>query len=66
VLLVVVVVSALAIPPLSASGALGPLNDLLSLGQGGGQEPAKAPVQSNPEPALTATPRAHCGAGSRR
>jgi hypothetical protein len=23
-------------------------------------------VQSNPEPALTATPRAHCGAGSRR
>ena len=32
VLLVVVVVSALAIPPLSASGALGPLNDLLSLG----------------------------------
>jgi hypothetical protein len=64
--LIVLAVGVLAIPPLSASGALGPLNDLLSLGQGGGQEPAMAPVQTGPEPPFAATPRAHCGAGSRR
>ena len=64
VLLIVLVLGGLAIPPLSASGALEPLSDLLALGQGGGQEPAKAPVQHNPEPPLVATPRAQCGPGS--
>jgi hypothetical protein len=54
----------LAIPPLSASGALPSLNDLLALGQGGGQTPAEMPIQHNAEPPLTATPRAHCLAGS--
>jgi hypothetical protein len=64
VLFIALVVAVLAIPPLSASGQLGPLNDLLSLGHGGGQEPAQASVQHNPEPPFVATPRAHCGAGS--
>jgi len=65
--LIAVVVGALALPPLSASGALpGPLNDLLSLGQGGGETPATVPIQRNAEPPFVATPRAHCGPGSRR
>lgn len=55
----------LALPALSASGQLGALNDLLSLGQGGGQTPAKAPIRSSSEPPQVATPRAKCGAGSR-
>jgi hypothetical protein len=54
-----------ALPVLEASGALGPLNDLLSLGEGTGQEPAKVAVQRNPEPAQVATPRASCGPGSK-
>jgi hypothetical protein len=41
-----------------------PLNDLLALGQGIGQTPAMVPVQHNPEPPTTATPRANCGPGS--
>src|SRR3954464_8160868 len=45
--------------------APGPLNDLGALSQGTGQTPAKAPVQHNPEPPLTATPRAKCGPGSK-
>jgi hypothetical protein len=64
VLLIVLVVGGLAIPPLSASGALEPVGDLLALGQGGGQDIATATVQQNEEPALTATPRARCGPGS--
>ena len=56
----------LVIPPSQvAKGQLpGPLNDLLALGQAGGQTPEAAPVQRNPEPPLRATPRAHCGRGS--
>jgi hypothetical protein len=54
----------IALPTLSALGALTPLNDLLALGQGVGQQPAKAPVQRNVEPPLVATPRAVCGPGS--
>jgi hypothetical protein len=57
-------VALLAIPPLAANGQLGPLNDLLALGQGGGQTPASTPLQHNAEPPLTATPRAQCGPGS--
>jgi len=52
---------------MSAAGALpnlGPLNDLLALGQLGGQTPAKVAIQSNPEPPLVATPQAKCGPGS--
>jgi LVIVD repeat len=52
---------------MSASGALplGPLNDLLALGQGGGQTPAKVPIQKNAEPSYAATPQANCGPGSK-
>jgi hypothetical protein len=55
----------LVLPTLDALGALGPLNDLLALGQGGGQKPAMAAVQRNAEPPLVATPRAECGPGSK-
>ena len=48
----------LALPALEASGALAPLNDLLALGQGGGQEPAKVATARRAEPPLVATPRA--------
>jgi len=52
----------------SASSALPipllPPGDLLALGQGAGQTPATAPVQHNPEPPITATPRIPCGKGS--
>jgi hypothetical protein len=44
----------------------GPLNDLGALGQGTGQTPEMKPKQKNPEPPLVATPRANCGAGSRK
>ena len=64
VLMITVVLGALAIPPLSASGQLGPLSDLFALGQGDGQDIPQATVQQNPEPPLTATPRAKCGPGS--
>jgi hypothetical protein len=60
-----VVASALALPPLSASGALpGPLNDLLSLGQGSGDKPDRVPIQRNSEPPFVATPQVRCGPGS--
>jgi len=46
---------------LAATGALGqlpgPLNDLFALGQGGGDSPAEAQIQSPPEPPQTATAR---------
>jgi LVIVD repeat-containing protein len=56
----------LGLPTLEALGALGPLNDLLALGHGIGQQPAKATVQQNAEPPLVATPRAQCGPGAKR
>ena len=56
----------LALPALSATGQLPQLNDLFVLGKGEGQEPAKAPVQTNPEPPLVATPRADCVSGGKR
>ena len=55
----------LALPALEASGALAPLNDLLALGQGGGQEPARVATARRAEPPLVATPRAQCGPGSK-
>src|SRR3954454_1914308 len=60
-----VIALVLALPVLEASGALGPLNDLLSLGEGTGQKPAKAAVQRHAEPPQLATPRAVCGPGSK-
>jgi hypothetical protein len=51
--------------PASAQGPLGPLNDLLALGQAGGQTPAGVAVQHNAEPPLEATPVVPCGPGSK-
>jgi hypothetical protein len=53
---------------MTASGALpnlGPLNDLLALGQLGGQTPAKVAIQKPPEPPQTATPLVKCRAGDK-
>ena len=55
----------LALPVLEAVGALTPLNDLLALGEAGGQEPARVATARRAEPPLVATPRARCGPGSK-
>ena len=55
----------LALPALEASGALGPLNDLLALGSAGGQKPERVATVRRAEPPLLATPRAQCGPGSK-
>jgi len=55
----------LALPALNAVGALTPLNDLLALGQGIGQKPAKVAIATRAEPPFVATPRAQCGPGSK-
>ena len=52
--------------PATAHAQFGPLNDLLALGQAGGQTPAKARIQLNPEPPLAATPRADCDADDKQ
>src|SRR3954454_1925057 len=62
--MITVVLGALAIPPLSASGQLGPLSDLFALGQGDGQDIPQAPLQQDNTPTSSATPRAKCGPGS--
>ena len=59
------ILAILAFPALAASGVLAPLNDLLALGQAGGQEPAKVATARRAEPPLVATPRAQCGPGSK-
>ena len=56
----------LAVPVLSATGQLPQLNDLFVLGKGDGQKPDPVPVQTNPEPAQVATPRADCVSGGKR
>lgn len=43
----------------------GSSNDLFALGQGSGQQPAKAPVQMSAHIPTLPVPRAHCGPGSR-
>jgi hypothetical protein len=48
-----------------AQGPFGPLNDLLALGQAGGQTPSSVPVQKPAAPPMNAAPRAKCGAGSK-
>ena len=60
-----VIAIVLALPALSAMGALAPLNDLLALGQGEGQQPAQVAVAQRAEPPFVATPRAHCRPGSK-
>jgi hypothetical protein len=51
--------------PAAAQGPLGPPNDLLALGQGGGDTPDQAPVRKAPSPTFDAAPRAHCQPGSK-
>ena len=63
--ILIIVISNLVV--MTASGALplpGPFNDLLALGQGSGQTPAKVAIQKPAEPPQTATPLVACGAGS--
>src|SRR5204863_1364756 len=55
----------LATPAAMAEGPFGPLNDLLALGQGGGQTPNSVPVQKPAAPPMDAAPRANCGPGSK-
>jgi len=43
----------------------GPLNDLLALGQGGGQTPTPVPTLRRAEPPLKPAPRAVCGPGAK-
>ena len=62
---ILVIAFVMALPIINASGALGPLNDLLALGQAGGQTPDQAPIQQPAEPPQDATPRAVCGPGSK-
>src|SRR5215212_5373622 len=62
----IVLAAALLLPAQAmAEGPFGPLNDLLALGQGGGQTPDSAPIQKPPAPPMDATPRAKCGPGSK-
>src|SRR5436309_1440243 len=67
VLAVISAVAALMVTPVTAmaEGPFGPLNDLLALGQGGGQTPNSVPVQKPSAPPIEATPRAPCGTGSK-
>jgi hypothetical protein len=61
----VVAACLLAVPSSAAAqGPLGPLNDLLALGQGSGQTPDTVPTLQRPEPPQLATPLAPCGPGS--
>ena len=65
VVMVAMLALGLLAPVISAQIPGNPLNDLLALGQGPGQTPAKAPVQTPPAPPVEATPRATCGPGAR-
>ena len=66
-LVLLAAVMALLLTPVTAmaQGPFGPLNDLLALGQGGGQTPDSVPVQKPSAPPMDATPRAQCGPGSK-
>jgi hypothetical protein len=64
-LLAIVAAAVLGVPSSAlAQGPFSPPNDLLALGQGGGQTPDTVPTLRRPEPPLVATPRAHCGPGA--
>src|SRR4051812_39861389 len=58
VVMAAIAVIALGVAAAGDAQAPGPLNDLGALSQGEGQTPEKAEIQRNPEPPLTATPRA--------
>jgi hypothetical protein len=61
----IIAACALALPASAAAqGPLGPLNDLLAIGEGSGNQPYTVPVQRPAEPPQTATPLARCGTGS--
>src|SRR4051812_38853446 len=62
--MIVVVVAALAIPPLAASGQLGSVGDLFAINQGDGQDIPQAPIQQDPSASPKPVPRAKCGPGS--
>jgi hypothetical protein len=63
---VVVLLALLALAtPAPAQGPLGPPNDLLALGQGGGDTPDETPVRKAPSPSFDAVPRAQCRPGSK-
>src|SRR5258707_9923725 len=53
------------VPPAAAQAPFGPPNDLLALGQGGGDTPDQAPVRKAASPSFDAVPRAQCQAGSK-
>src|SRR2546423_7753977 len=52
-------------PPAAAQAPFGPPNDLLALGQGGGDTPDQAPVVKAASPSFDAVPRAQCRPGSK-
>jgi len=61
----IVAACALALPAQAAAqGPLAPLNDLLAIGEGSGNQPYTVPVQHPAEPPQTAAPLAPCGPGS--
>ena len=64
---VLVSLAVLLLTPVAAlaEGPFGPLNDLLALGQGGGQTPNSVPVEKPSAPPMNAAPRAKCGPGSK-
>ena len=66
-LVIATVIAAVLLLPSQAlaAGPFGPLNDLLALGQGGGQTPNTVPIQKPPAPPMDATPRATCGPNSK-
>jgi hypothetical protein len=51
--------------PAAAQSPFGPPNDLLALGQGGGDTPDQAPVVTAASPSFDAVPRARCDSSSK-
>ena len=64
-IVLIAAVTLLLVGPAAAQIPGNPLNDLLALGQGTGQTPAKAAVQTPDAPPVTAVPRAQCDASSK-
>src|SRR4051794_5011590 len=62
---VMLLVSLALVPPAAAQAPFGPPNDLLALGQGGGDTPDQAPVVKAASPSFDAVPRAQCRSGSK-
>jgi hypothetical protein len=51
--------------PAAAQSPFGPPNDLLALGQGGGDTPDQAPIVTAASPSFDAVPRAQCDSASK-